>query len=96
MLPSTKSQTAAYNHNSSVSGDNESDNMETNTNFDDIEFSPEEQKKIMRRVDVRLVSTVGLLYCFSVIDRSNLPSAAVAGMIGDLDMTGNRYVSSGF
>ncbi|KAL0934770.1 major facilitator superfamily transporter [Colletotrichum truncatum] len=55
------------------------------------EFSPEEQKRIMRRVDIRVVATVGLLYCFSVIDRSNLPSAAVAGMTEDLKLTGNRY-----
>ncbi|GKT65059.1 major facilitator superfamily transporter [Colletotrichum tofieldiae] len=87
----TKSQTAAHNRNSSVSRDGGSDDMETNTTPDHYEFSSEEQKNIMRRVDVRLVTTVGLLYCFSVIDRSNLPSAAVAGMIGDLDMAGNRY-----
>ncbi|KZL68877.1 major facilitator superfamily transporter [Colletotrichum tofieldiae] len=90
----TKSQTAAHNRNSSVSRDGGSDDMETNTTPDHYEFSSEEQKNIMRRVDVRLVTTVGLLYCFSVIDRSNLPSAAVAGMIGDLDMTGNRYFSN--
>ncbi|TDZ34437.1 putative transporter [Colletotrichum spinosum] len=55
------------------------------------DFTPEEQKRIMRRVDVRVVATVGLLYCFSVIDRSNLPAAAVAGMTEDLDLKGNRY-----
>lgn len=57
------------------------------------EFTPEVQKRIMRRVDIRVVATVGLLYCFSVIDRSNLPSAAVAGMTEDLGLIGNRYVS---
>ncbi|KAF6811815.1 major facilitator superfamily transporter [Colletotrichum sojae] len=55
------------------------------------DFTPEEQKKIMRRVDIRVVATVGLLYCFSVIDRSNLPAAAVAGMLDDLKLIGNRY-----
>ncbi|KAH0443048.1 major facilitator superfamily transporter [Colletotrichum camelliae] len=54
-------------------------------------FTSEEQKRIMRRVDIRVVATVGLLYCFSVIDRSNLPSAAVAGMTEDLALVGNRY-----
>ncbi|KAF9876925.1 phthalate transporter [Colletotrichum karsti] len=58
---------------------------------DDMEFTPKEQRQIMRRVDVRVVATVSLLYCFSVIDRSNLPSAAVAGMTDDLKLTGNRY-----
>lgn len=83
----SKKQTLARDRSSSVSADN----MDTTTNPD--QFSLEEQKRIMRRVDIRLVTTVGLLYCFSVIDRSNLPSAAVAGMIKDLDLVGNRYVS---
>lgn len=35
-------------------------------------FSPEEQKKIIRRIDRRLVLTLGFLYCVSLMDRTNL------------------------
>ncbi|KAK7451530.1 major facilitator superfamily transporter [Colletotrichum acutatum] len=70
---------------------NDLDIMESATGQETHGFSFAEQKRIMRRVDIRLVATVGLLYCFSVIDRSNLPSAAVAGMREDLDLNGNRY-----
>lgn len=42
-------------------------------------FTPEEQKKIMRKVDYRLVTTLGVLYCASLVDRANLSSAAIAG-----------------
>lgn len=76
------------------SAPNDLDRMESAMEQEAHGFSLAEQKRIMRRVDIRLVATVGLLYCFSVIDRSNLPSAAVTGMREDLDLTGNRYVSS--
>jgi hypothetical protein len=46
---------------------------------DDEEFTPEEQKKIMRRIDLRLVTMTGLAYCISLMDRTNLSMAAVAG-----------------
>ncbi|KAJ0158716.1 High-affinity nicotinic acid transporter, partial [Colletotrichum tanaceti] len=91
MNTSTEGHKVAHSRNSSATERSNTDSVGTDTNPDRHEFSPEEQKMIMRRVDVRLVTTVGLLYCFSVIDRSNLPSAAVAGMINDLDLTGNRY-----
>jgi hypothetical protein len=43
------------------------------------EFTPEEQKKIIRRIDLRLVTMTGLAYCVSLMDRTNLSMAAVAG-----------------
>ncbi|TQN70061.1 High-affinity nicotinic acid transporter, partial [Colletotrichum shisoi] len=91
MNTSTKGHKVAHNRNSSATERSNTDSVGTDTYPDDHGFSPEEQRRIMRRVDVRLVTTVGLLYCFSVIDRSNLPSAAVAGMTDDLGLTGNRY-----
>jgi hypothetical protein len=44
-------------------------------------FTPKEQRKIMRRIDLRLVTTLGLLYCASLMDRTNLGSAAIAGYV---------------
>ena len=43
-------------------------------------FTPEEQKKIIWRIDCRLVLTLGFMYCVSLMDRTNLGIAAVAGM----------------
>ncbi|CAG8037921.1 unnamed protein product [Penicillium salamii] len=56
-------------------------------------FSPAEQKKLIRRIDIRLVITLGFLYCVSLLDRTNLGAASVAGMQGDLKMnaTNNGY-----
>lgn len=46
---------------------------------EDEEFTPEEQRKIIRRVDLRLVTMTGLAYCISLMDRTNLSMAAIAG-----------------
>lgn len=44
-----------------------------------IAFSEAEQKAIIRRIDMRLVVTLGCLYCISLLDRTNLGAASVAG-----------------
>lgn len=53
-----------------------------------------EQRKIIHRIDRRLITVAGIIYMNSLMDRSNLPNAAIAGMNEDLNITGNRYVSS--
>jgi hypothetical protein len=45
------------------------------------EFTPEEQKKIIHRIDRRLVTTLGLLYMCSLMDRTNLGAANIAGFV---------------
>lgn len=42
-------------------------------------FTAREQKSIVRRIDIRLVLTLGCLYCISLMDRTNLGAASVAG-----------------
>jgi hypothetical protein len=66
-----------------------------NDNIDfDEEFTYAEQRKIIHRIDRRLIITTGIIYCVSLMDRSNLPNAAIAGMTLDLDLNvGFRYVS---
>lgn len=47
----------------------------------ECEFTPEEQRKIIHRIDRRLVVTVGVLYCISLMDRTNLSAASIAGYV---------------
>jgi hypothetical protein len=61
---------------------------------DDEEYSSQEQRKIIHRVDRRLVLTCGIMYCISLMDRTNLGQAAIAGMTKELKLSvGFRYVS---
>lgn len=62
---------------------------------DDHGFTEKEQRSIIRRVDLRLVVTVGLMYCISLMDRINMSFANIAGMGLELDLLRDyRYVSS--
>ncbi|KAL3471522.1 major facilitator superfamily domain-containing protein [Aspergillus californicus] len=54
-------------------------------------LSDEDQQRIKRRIDRRLIPIVGLMYCVSLVDRTNVAAASVAGMIEDLNLIGNRY-----
>lgn len=47
----------------------------------DEEFTYQEQRKIIHRVDRRLVTICGLAYCISLMDRTNLSAAAIAGLV---------------
>jgi hypothetical protein len=59
-------------------------------------WSHHEQKKLIRRVDLRLIPICGLLYCVSLLDRTNLSNAVIAGMGEELNLTNvngvDRYV----
>lgn len=60
-------------------------------------FTPEEGRKIKHKIDRRLVLVLGAMYCVSLMDRTNLSNAAIAGMRNELFMIGNnRYVSCFF
>lgn len=61
---------------------------------EDEEYSVAEQRKIIHKVDRRLLTILGLMQAVSFLDRANLSNAAVAGMTKDLRLgVGNRYVS---
>lgn len=77
-------KTAAYHDGYNI--DNEKDIVahkeDINSSVHDgyeCEFTPAEQRKIIHRIDRRLVVTVGVLYCISLMDRTNLSAAAIAG-----------------
>lgn len=62
---------------------------------DDEEYSYKEQRKIVHKIDRRLVVMTGVIYCVSLVDRNNLPNAAIAGMTQDLELNvGIRYVGT--
>jgi hypothetical protein len=54
-----------------------------NVHHDEIinSMTPIEQKRLIRRIDTRLVITLGFLYCISLLDRTNMGAASVAGYL---------------
>ncbi|RFU23683.1 hypothetical protein B7463_g12656, partial [Scytalidium lignicola] len=54
-------------------------------------FTKEEEEAVIRKLDWHLMPLIFALYSMSVLDRSNLGNARLAGMATDIDLSGNRY-----
>lgn len=49
-------------------------------------------RRLIRKIDIRLLPVLAVIYAFALIDRVNLPNARVAGMDEDLQLSvGDRY-----
>ncbi|CAI7633735.1 unnamed protein product [Penicillium viridicatum] len=54
-------------------------------------FSVEKRKNVLRKVDIRLVPMLAILYLVSHLDRANIGNAKIAGLVEDLGMSGIQY-----
>lgn len=54
-------------------------------------LDPVVQKRILRKLDMRLAPLFCVLYFLSYLDRSNIGNAAVAGLTAQLGLTGGQY-----
>ena len=50
-----------------------------------------ERNRIIRKLDKHLLPQIFVMYSFSVLDRSNLGNARIAGMEDEIDISGRRY-----
>lgn len=55
--------------------------------------SEAEEKRLLRKLDLRLLPAVSILYLLSFLDRSNVANARIEGLTTDLKMTGNQYLT---
>jgi hypothetical protein len=64
-----------------------------NPEYDGIarQFDDGETRKLLRKVDWRVLPILSLLYLLAFIDKSNLGNARVAGLEDDLAFTGTQY-----
>ncbi|KAI1078007.1 major facilitator superfamily domain-containing protein [Whalleya microplaca] len=51
------------------------------------------EKALLRKLDVRLLPAVGVLYLLSFLDRSNVGNARIEGLLNDVGITGNQYLT---
>lgn len=52
-----------------------------------------DEKKLLRKLDRRILPVLSLLYLLSFLDRSNVANARVEGLTTALNMTGNQYLT---
>lgn len=62
-----------------------------NDTGDAFGLTPEKSRHLIRRIDLRLLPTLCILYALAYMDRTNISNAKIAGMEDDLVLTGNRY-----
>ncbi|ORY03346.1 MFS general substrate transporter [Basidiobolus meristosporus CBS 931.73] len=55
-----------------------------------LEWTPEEEKKLVRKVDIRLMTWVGLMFFFLQLDRGNVSNAMTDNFAEDLGITLNE------
>ncbi|KAI9728074.1 MAG: hypothetical protein M1834_007790 [Cirrosporium novae-zelandiae] len=51
------------------------------------------EKSLLRKLDLKLLPAVTVLYLLSFLDRSNVANAKIEGLAEDLNMTGNQYLT---
>ena len=54
-------------------------------------IDPVAEKKLLRKIDLRLVPVLWFLYMLAFLDRTNIGNARIQGMTEDLDLKGNDY-----
>ncbi|KAB8079159.1 major facilitator superfamily domain-containing protein [Aspergillus leporis] len=54
-------------------------------------FSPEEEAVPVRKIDLMLLPTMGVMYFLSYMDRTNIGNAKVSGMGEDLNLSSYQY-----
>jgi sugar phosphate permease len=54
-------------------------------------FAHLDEKAILRKMDLRLIPMLALLYLLSFLDRGNIGNARIEGLVEDLGMTGPQY-----
>lgn len=59
--------------------------------FEQVDFSHIDEKKVLRKMDLRLIPMLAILYLLSFLDRGNIGNAKIEGLQEDLNMTGGQY-----
>jgi hypothetical protein len=60
---------------------------------DGVDFSMVDEKKTLRKMDVRLIPMLAILYLLSFLDRGNIGNAKIQGLTKDLHLSedGSQY-----
>ncbi|KAI0634510.1 MFS general substrate transporter [Trametes polyzona] len=54
-------------------------------------LSPEEERRLWRKIDMRLIPIATVLYLVSYVDRGNIGNAKLQGLLTQLNLTGEKY-----
>jgi hypothetical protein len=55
------------------------------------EASVVDEKKVLRKMDLRLIPIVTALYLLCFLDRGNIGNAKIEGLLDDINLTSQQY-----
>lgn len=55
------------------------------------EYPNVDEAAVLRKMDVRLIPMLSVLYLLAFLDRGNIGNAKIEGLLEDLNMTGPQY-----
>ncbi|KAH0593209.1 hypothetical protein MHUMG1_08931 [Metarhizium humberi] len=92
---STEKVVMPFNHDEYAGGDNkavsDTDDMGVGTVATPPNFDHVDEKKILWKMDIRLIPMLALLYLLSFLDRGNIGNADVEGLSVDLGIQPDQY-----
>ncbi|EAU33584.1 predicted protein [Aspergillus terreus NIH2624] len=56
-----------------------------------ITIDPAVERRVLRKLDLRVPTLLGFLYLLAIVDRSNIGNAKIAGMEEDLNLSSDQY-----
>lgn len=56
-----------------------------------VAFSSVDEAAVLRKMDLRLIPMLSILYLLAFLDRGNIGNAKIEGLVDDLNMTGPQY-----
>jgi hypothetical protein len=54
-------------------------------------FEGVDENAVLRKMDIRLIPMLSILYLLAFLDRGNIGNAKIEGLVDDLHMTGPQY-----
>lgn len=64
---------------------------DSNSEGQDVDFSGIDEKKTLRKMDLRLIPTLAVLYLLAFLDRGNIGNAKIQGLTKDLHLSDDGY-----
>lgn len=67
------------------------DSMNMANEAKDLDLTPEEDKKLVRKIDLHMFPLTSILYAIQYMDKTSNGNSAIMGLITDLKMVGDQY-----
>ena len=84
MLIDKTDQSSDSEHNNKTENSYDPEFVDYGTEHSDVAFSRSEERKLIAKIDFRLIPVLSILYLLAFIDRTNIANAAVYGLADDI------------